>query len=77
MASKQSFILYVHPYPRYITGRDTHDLCVVCLGVEDAHCELRAQRQSKSRRSQLDLIEGLEKDLALTLPSPARFSAFS
>ncbi len=34
MASKQqqAFRMCVHPYPNYLTGGDTHVLCVACLG---------------------------------------------
>ncbi len=36
MASKQQqgFRMCVHPCPRYLTGGDTHILCVACLGEE-------------------------------------------
>ncbi len=40
MASKQgqAFRMCFIPCPRYLTGGDTHILCVACLGKEHAHC---------------------------------------
>ncbi|CAM4555428.1 unnamed protein product [Leuciscus chuanchicus] len=40
MASKQQYRVCVHPCPRYLTGGDTHTLCVVCLGEEHAQSAL-------------------------------------
>ncbi len=42
MASKQqqAFKMCVHPCPRYLTGGDTHTLCVACLGEEHAQSAL-------------------------------------
>ncbi len=42
MASKQQqgFRMCVHPCPCYLTGGDTHILCVACLGEEHARSEL-------------------------------------
>ncbi|KAI5102599.1 hypothetical protein C0J45_7951, partial [Silurus meridionalis] len=47
--------------PRFITGKDSHDRCVVCLGVEHAqsalegvecsHCSRMAMRTLRSRRA--------------------------
>ncbi|MCI4377585.1 hypothetical protein PGIGA_G00205140 [Pangasianodon gigas] len=57
--SGQRFRLCVPPCPRYITGRDTHSLCVACLGAEHAqsalegagcaHCECLPLRALRSR----------------------------
>ncbi len=59
MASKQqqAFKMCVHPCPRYLTGGDTHTLCVACLGEEHAqsalesceHCEVFPLRTFRSR----------------------------
>ncbi len=64
MASKQqqAFKICVHPCPRYLTGGDTHTLCVACLGEEHAqsalesaarehceHCEVFPLRTLRSR----------------------------
>ncbi len=61
MASKQqqAFKMCVHPCPRYLTGGDTHTLCVACLGEEHAqsalesagceHCEVFPLRTLRSR----------------------------
>ncbi len=61
MASKQqqAFKMYVRPYPRYLTGGDTHILCVACLGEEHAqsalestgceHCDMLPLRTLLSR----------------------------
>ncbi len=38
--SRQHFRLCVPPCPRYVTGGDTHSLCVVCLGAEFAQLAL-------------------------------------
>jgi len=63
MASKQqqNFRKCVHPCPRFIMGGDTHDLCVVCLGVQYAqsalegagceHCECLPMKTLRSRRA--------------------------
>ena len=55
------FKLCVPPCPRYLTGGDTHELCVICLGVEHAvsafegadcqHCERLPLRTLRSRLS--------------------------
>ncbi len=44
MASKQQqcFRMCVHPCPRYLTGGDTHVLCVACLGEEHARSALES-----------------------------------
>ncbi len=44
MASKQQqdFRMCVHPCPRYLTGGDTHVLCVACLGEEHARSVLES-----------------------------------
>ncbi len=44
MASKQqqAFRMCVHPCPRYLTGGDTHILCVACLGEEHARSALES-----------------------------------
>ncbi len=44
MASKQqqAFRMCVHPCPRYFTGRDTHVLCVACLGEDRAWSALKS-----------------------------------
>ncbi len=39
MASGQ-FKRCVHPCPRFLTGGDTHQLCVHCLGVQHARAAL-------------------------------------
>jgi hypothetical protein len=61
MASEQQFRKCVPPCPRYITGGDTHDLCVVCMGVQHAqsalegadceHCERMSMKTLRSRRA--------------------------
>ncbi|KAG1927595.1 hypothetical protein F2P79_024108, partial [Pimephales promelas] len=38
--ANQEFKRYVVPCPRFITGGDTHQLCVACLGVEHAESVL-------------------------------------
>ncbi len=58
--SRSRYRLCVPPCPRYITSRDTHSLCVVCLGVKHAksalegagcpHCERLPLRTLRSRR---------------------------
>ncbi|KAL0150471.1 hypothetical protein M9458_054288 [Cirrhinus mrigala] len=55
------FRLCVPPCKRYITSGDTHSMCVVCLGAEDAmsalegadcpHCELLSLWMLRSRRA--------------------------
>ncbi len=44
MASKQqqAFKMCVHPCPRYLTGGDTHILCVACLGKEHSQSALES-----------------------------------
>ncbi len=61
MASKQqqAFKMCVHPCPRYLTGGDTHILCVACLGKKRAqsalesagceHCDVLPLRTLRSR----------------------------
>ncbi len=56
MVSKkcQAFRMYVHPCPRYLTGGDTHVLCVACLGEElegadCEHCDVLPLRTLRSR----------------------------
>ncbi len=61
MASKQqqNFRMCVHPCPHYLTGGDTHVLCVACLGEEHArsvlesagceHCDVLPLRTLRSR----------------------------
>ncbi len=39
-SDKQRFRLCASPCPRFITGGDTHSLCVACLGAEHAMREL-------------------------------------
>ncbi len=39
-SDKQRFRLCVPPCPRFITGGDTHSLCVACLGAEHARSDL-------------------------------------
>ncbi|XP_067278254.1 uncharacterized protein [Pseudorasbora parva] len=62
MASESSnFRKCVPPCPRYITGGDTHSLCVACLGAQHAqaalegaaceHCERLPLRTLRSRRA--------------------------
>lgn len=61
---EQQFKLCVPPFPRYITDRDTHALCVMCLGVQHAqsalegpgcaHCE---RLPACTLRSRLALFE--------------------
>ncbi len=58
---KQSFMLCVPPCPRFITGGDTHSLCVACLGAEHArsalegadcpHCVRLMMQTLRSRRA--------------------------
>ncbi len=38
---KQSFMLCVPPTHVFIRGRDTHSLCVACLGTEHARSALK------------------------------------
>ncbi len=40
VASERCFTSCVPPWPRYLLGGDTHDLCVVCLGAEHARAAL-------------------------------------
>ncbi len=40
VASERCFTSCVPPWPRYLLGEDTHDLCVVCLGAEHARAAL-------------------------------------
>ncbi len=44
MASKQqqAFMMCVRPCPRYLTGGDTHIICVACLGEEPAQSVLES-----------------------------------
>ncbi len=61
MASKQqqAFRMCVHHCPRYLTGGDTHVLCVACLGEEHArsalegagceHCDMLPLQTLRSR----------------------------
>ena len=59
--SKSRYRLCVPPCPRYITGGDTHNLCVVCLGSKHAesalegadcpHCLRMSVRMLRSRRA--------------------------
>jgi hypothetical protein len=61
MTSEQQYRKCVPPCTRYLTGGDTHDLCVACLGVQHAqsalegadceHCERFPIRTLRSRRS--------------------------
>ncbi|CAM4721262.1 unnamed protein product [Leuciscus chuanchicus] len=61
MANKQEYKRCVVPCPRFITGGDTHLLCVFCLGVEHAqsvlegadceHCVKLSLRTLRSRRA--------------------------
>ncbi len=51
---RQAFRMYVHPCPRYLTGGDTHVLCVACLGEElegadCEHCDVLPLRTLRSR----------------------------
>ncbi len=39
---QQAFKMFVHPCPRYLTGGDTHILCVACLGEEHAQLALES-----------------------------------
>ncbi|KAI2663377.1 Transposon Ty3-G Gag-Pol polyprotein [Labeo rohita] len=58
---KTCFRACVPPCPRYITGGDTHALCVVCLGAGHAasaleradcpHCDLLPMRTLRSRKA--------------------------
>ncbi|KAI2661618.1 Transposon Ty3-G Gag-Pol polyprotein [Labeo rohita] len=58
---KPCFRACVPPCPRYITGGDTHALCVVCLGAGHAasaleradcpHCDLLPMRTLRSRKA--------------------------
>ncbi len=59
-SDKQRFRLCVPPCPRFVTGGDTHSLCVVCLGAEHArsalegdcpHCVRLSMRMLHSRRA--------------------------
>ncbi len=64
-SDKQNFKLCVPPCPRFITGGDTHSLCVACLVVEHArsalegadcpYCVRLSMRTFRSRRA---LFEG-------------------
>ncbi len=52
------FRLCASPCPRFITGGDTHSLCVACLGaeharsaLEGAHCVRMSTRSLRSRRA--------------------------
>lgn len=66
--AKQLFKPCASPCPRYLTGGDTHELCVVCLGVEHAlsafeetdcpHCEKLSLRMLRSRLSLFDEKSG-------------------
>lgn len=60
----QSFRKCVPPCPRFLSGVDTHDLCVMCLGAEHAlsafegaeceHCERLPLRSLRSRLALFD-----------------------
>lgn len=60
-ASAMSFKKCVHPYHRFLTPNDTHEMCVVCLGKEHVrsvleravcvHCECFPLRKLHSRLS--------------------------
>jgi len=59
--AKQEYKRCVVPCPRFITGGDTHQLCVACLGVEHAqsvlegadceHCDKLSVKTLRSRRA--------------------------
>ncbi len=89
MASKQqqAFMMCVLPCPRYLMGRDTHNLCVACLGEEHI-CRIFPLRKILRYASLTDapippgvLSRGRsgsrsgETGAALSMPSPDRFSA--
>lgn len=42
VTDKQRFKRCVPPCPRFITGGDTHNMCVVCLGAEHTESALTA-----------------------------------
>ncbi len=76
MASKQqqAFRMCVHPCPCYLTGGDTHFLCVACLGEEHKrsalegvgceHCDVLPFRTLRSRLAQiLKLFDSEELDV--------------
>ncbi len=71
MANKQqqAFRMCVCPCPRYLTGGDTHILCVACLGEENAQSALES-----AGCEHCDMLP-LRMDAALSFPSPDRFSA--
>ena len=61
MTSEQQYRKCAPPCTRYITGGDSHELCVACLGMQHAqsalegvdcvHCERFPIRTLRSRRS--------------------------
>ncbi|XP_067241145.1 uncharacterized protein [Chanodichthys erythropterus] len=68
MAEGKQFRKCASPCTRFIPDGDTHDMCVVCLGVEHAqaalegavcvHCEKLTLRVLRSRRALFDKREG-------------------
>ncbi len=60
-SDRQCFRLCASPCPRFITGGDTHSLCVACLGAKHArsalegadcsHCVRMSMRSLHSRRA--------------------------
>ncbi len=61
VSDKQRFRLCASHYPRFITGGDTHNLCIACLGAEHArsaleeadcpHCVRISMRSLRFRRA--------------------------
>ncbi len=70
---KQHFRLCVPPCPRFITGGDTHSLCIACLGAEHAlsvlegadcpHCVRLSMWTLRSRRALFEALASVPHGL--------------
>lgn len=54
--SSEQFRQCVHPCPRYISGTDTHQLCVHCLGVQHARAALEGAACSECDKLPLRVL---------------------
>ncbi len=89
MASKQhqAFRMCIHPCPRYFTGRDTHVLCVACLGEDRAWSALKscwgtgwtlcASGRSSLRRAHILRSTWIRSVFGMPAPSEEGFRAVS
>lgn len=55
VTDKQRFKLCVPLCPLFIMGGDTHNLCIVCLGVEHSQSALERMRMLHSRWALLEV----------------------